>query len=222
MTGCLEMAKLRIAFVSDAFYPYTIGGSEKRYWEIARRLSKKHEIYFITLRYWDKNTFKRQKSVQKGRKIFVQSTFYADSLYNKHGKRKLSLVAKFSIGAFTAIMSKKFDVIDAPYAPIIHTYFIWLAKKLKKMDTPFMYTVHELWTSYWKRYLGSRLIGAIAEHINRIAVTKLPDAVITVSDYVKLRCIDYGVDPSSIYVVPNGIDYKYCLLYTSPSPRDRG
>lgn len=203
------MTGLRIAFISDAFYPYTIGGAEKRYWEIARRLSKKHEIYFVTLRYWDKGISRGKKSVQGRKKVRVQGFFTTDTLYNKHGKRRLSLVAKFSIGAFIASMSRKFDVIDTPYAPIVHTFSIWLAKKLKKMDTAFIYTVHELWTSYWKKYLGSKLMGTVAEHINRIAVTMLPDAVITVSDYVKRRCINYGVDPSSIYVVPNGIDYEY-------------
>ncbi len=36
---------MRIAFVYDAVYPWIKGGAEKRIYEIAKRLAKKHEVH---------------------------------------------------------------------------------------------------------------------------------------------------------------------------------
>jgi len=47
------MSGMRIAYVYDAAYPFVKGGGEKRIYEIARRLSKKHEVDWITLKWWE-------------------------------------------------------------------------------------------------------------------------------------------------------------------------
>lgn len=37
---------MKIAFVYDAVHPWIKGGTEKRIYEIGRRLVKKHEVHF--------------------------------------------------------------------------------------------------------------------------------------------------------------------------------
>ena len=42
---------MRILMASDLFHPFLLGGGEKRMYEIARRLAKKHEIHVLTRRF---------------------------------------------------------------------------------------------------------------------------------------------------------------------------
>ncbi len=42
---------MRILMASDLFHPFLLGGGETRMYEIARRLTKKHEIHVITRRF---------------------------------------------------------------------------------------------------------------------------------------------------------------------------
>jgi len=42
---------MRILMASDLYYPYLLGGGERRMYEIARRLAKKHEIHVLTRRF---------------------------------------------------------------------------------------------------------------------------------------------------------------------------
>jgi len=41
---------MRILMASDLFHPFLLGGGEKRRYEVARRLAKKHEIHVLTRR----------------------------------------------------------------------------------------------------------------------------------------------------------------------------
>src|SRR3989344_8462622 len=41
---------MKICMLSELFYPYLLGGAERRYYEIAKRLSKKHDITVYALR----------------------------------------------------------------------------------------------------------------------------------------------------------------------------
>ena len=46
--------KLKIAIVSDAVYPYNIGGKEKRIYELTTRLAKKgHQVTIYTMKWWE-------------------------------------------------------------------------------------------------------------------------------------------------------------------------
>ena len=48
------MKKMKIALVYDAIYPYIKGGAEKRFYEIAKRLSKKgHQMHLYGMKLWE-------------------------------------------------------------------------------------------------------------------------------------------------------------------------
>jgi len=43
---------MRIAFAYDAMFPYCSGGAERRFHELARRLAIRHDVHYVTWRYW--------------------------------------------------------------------------------------------------------------------------------------------------------------------------
>ena len=44
---------MKIAFVSDAIYPYNKGGKEKRIYEISTRLAKRsHNVHVFCMKWW--------------------------------------------------------------------------------------------------------------------------------------------------------------------------
>jgi hypothetical protein len=43
---------MKICMVSDVFYPYLMGGAERRYWELAKRLAREHEVHVYTMRWY--------------------------------------------------------------------------------------------------------------------------------------------------------------------------
>src|SRR3989304_9029162 len=43
------MNTMQICMLSELFYPYLLGGAERRYFEIAKRLAKRHEVTVLSL-----------------------------------------------------------------------------------------------------------------------------------------------------------------------------
>ena len=105
------MVGLRIAFVIDRLYPYTIGGAEKRYWEIGIRLSKRHEIHFITLRYWHNHQSSGYNPHVKDHNIIFHGVSRPYELYDNTGKRRLSSALRFSIEILPKILEEDFKVL---------------------------------------------------------------------------------------------------------------
>ena len=44
--------RLRIAFVYDGLVPFTTGGGERRYHELASRLAERHDVHYVSWRFW--------------------------------------------------------------------------------------------------------------------------------------------------------------------------
>jgi len=199
---------MRIAYVIDGFYPFTIGGSEKRYWELGKRLAKKHEIYFITFKYW-KNAELMEFSRDSSSTFFhVYGIHRFFSRYDPKGRRRISSAVEFSIKILPIVLREKFDIIDATLAPILHIPSLKIAQLAKRHRFAMIYTVHEVWKDIWKEYLKNPLVSMLAEFLERIALM-MPDQIIVPSKFVKERCIQAGIPPEKIEIVPNGIDYKY-------------
>ena len=48
---------MRICLVYDCLYPYTVGGAERWYRNLAERLAQEgHEVAYLTLRQWERGT----------------------------------------------------------------------------------------------------------------------------------------------------------------------
>ena len=45
---------MEIAYIYDAVYPWLKGGSEKRIYEISKRLvERRHEVHWFEIKWWD-------------------------------------------------------------------------------------------------------------------------------------------------------------------------
>jgi hypothetical protein len=45
---------MRIAFVYDCLYPYTVGGAERRYRSLVAQLAQRHDVTYVTRRQWQR------------------------------------------------------------------------------------------------------------------------------------------------------------------------
>ncbi len=191
---------MRIAVISDVIYPWNKGGAEKRYFEIYRRLAKKHEVHYFTIQYpgMEKEfTFNRMQvhAISPG----------PPNLYTA-SRRKIGPAIKFTILLFFTLMKYRFDVIDSNEFPHLPNFTVKLYK-LFHPRTIFLSTWHEHWgLYYWLKYLG--LLGGFFGYILQVLSAQAPDHLIVVSKKTKEDLIDSkSKKPESITIVGNGIDY---------------
>lgn len=186
----------RVAFVSDAVWPYNKGGKEKRLFEISNRLVKQgRQVDIYTMKWWDgPNTIKTEQGV------YLHAICKLHPLY-KGERRSFSEAVLFSL-ACCKLMFQSFDVVDVdsmPFFPLFPMRLItWLRRK--KMYA----TWHEVWgKQYWGQYLGgmSGRIGALTEWL----AMKTPDAVVSNSNYTTKQLIRAGMK-QEIITVPLGVD----------------
>lgn len=192
---------MKICIVSDVFYPYLMGGAERRYWEIAKRLADEHEVHVYTMRWYD---YPGEEEVS-GFKIH---RFNAPRGFYTEKRRSISDALRFALALLPAALRKhSFDVIDANQFPFLH---LISAKLLSRRDAaPLIVTWHEVWGDYWYDYMENRLYSATGKAIERLSA-QLPDKIMAVSRKTRKALISkLGVSPSNIAVVRNGIDFGY-------------
>src|SRR3989338_7407176 len=93
---------MNICFLSELFYPYLLGGAEKRYFEIAKRVAKKNNVTVYSL------NFKGYPKIEIKNNIQVVRV----GLEHPLNKRGLTVLISY-LPALLKSMSHKFDIIDA-------------------------------------------------------------------------------------------------------------
>jgi glycosyltransferase involved in cell wall biosynthesis len=194
---------LRIAFVTDRMYPFSMGGAEKRYWELAKRLGGRHEIHFFTARNGDNHSDGTSEFPGKMENFLVHYIANVSGIYDKVGRRTVYSALKFSSRLIPSIAGCSFDVIDATFAPIIHMYPLKVASN--HIQSPLVCTVHEVMSDHWSEYLRSRLVGNLAKYLEWTAL-RLADKIIAVSKTSAIQCEQSNVPKDRIAIIPNGID----------------
>jgi glycosyltransferase involved in cell wall biosynthesis len=196
----------RIAFVSDAIYPYHKGGKEKRLHEITTRLAAQgHDVHVYTMKWW---TGKRH-IVRDGVHLHAISKLYP--LY-KNDKRSTKQAIGFGFAVYKMLFHQ-FDVIDVDSMPFFPLYSARLVCNLKRKKLNA--TWHEVTPrSAWQAYTGP-ISGLIAYMIERTA-SRLPDRIISNSEHTtdrlkaqKLNC--------EIITVPLGINLDF--IYSAPTSK---
>jgi glycosyltransferase involved in cell wall biosynthesis len=192
---------MKICIVSDVFYPYLMGGAERRYWEIAKRLAEEHEVHVYTMRWCD---YPKEEEVSeiKIHRLNAPRGFYTEK------RRSIGDALRFSLVLMPVALKKHgFDVIDANQFPFLHLLPV---KILSKRDgTPLIVTWHEVWGDYWYAYMEKRFYGAVGRAVEWLSA-KLPDKIIAVSHKTRNALISkLGVSPGKIGVARNGIDFGY-------------
>jgi glycosyltransferase involved in cell wall biosynthesis len=185
---------LRIAFVYDALYPYVLGGGERRFHELAKRLSARHEVHFVSWQFWDGPARLERDGM----------TFHgvgrAPKLYGADGKRTVREAIAFGARALPVLLRQRFDVIDCSATPYVPLYAASLAARLRR--TPLVATWHEFWGEHWGAYLPHRRgVARVARALEAVGA-RLGDTVVPVSAFTARRI---GTRAGRVHVVPNGV-----------------
>ena len=141
---------MRICLLYDCLFPHTIGGAERWYRDIGRRLAAEgHDVTYVTLRQWDKGVdpdFDGVRVVRAGPRM---------ELYADEGRRRILPPLVFGAGVLWHLLRRggDYDVVHTASFP----YFSLLAAGIARRVHGFRLLVdwHELWTkAYWRGYLG--------------------------------------------------------------------
>ncbi|MBA7591409.1 hypothetical protein ES708_33565 [subsurface metagenome] len=189
---------MKIAFVSDAIYPYNKGGKEKRIYEISTRLAKRgYNVHVYCMKWWKE---KETHRIENGVHLHTISRHYP--LYS--GKRRSIKEAVMFAFACFKLIREDFDVIDVDHMPhfvLFSTKVVCILKKTKLIAT-----WNEVWgRKYWKEYLGE--LGNIAYIIEKLSVL-MPDRIISISEHTTNKLKNDLLSKKDIITITVGVDFE--------------
>ncbi len=156
------LAAVRICIVYDCLYPYTVGGGERWYRNVAERMARDgHEVTYLTLRQWDRGVVPELDGVR------VVAVGPRMALYTPSGRRRILPPLVFGLGVLAHLLRhpRRYDVLDTCAFP----YFSLLAAALVRPLARYELVVDwfEVWSSsYWRAYLGPA--GRVGELVQRL------------------------------------------------------
>ncbi len=134
---------LRILNLFDAIYPDSIGGIERRNYELATLLGGRgHEV---TLAGWAE----RESFPADG--VRVLPVGRSRPLYERSGKRGLPATALFA-REILRLDVKPYDLVETASVPYLHIPA--LALKCRALGKPLLVSWYEYWGAYWRSYVG--------------------------------------------------------------------
>jgi glycosyltransferase involved in cell wall biosynthesis len=177
---------VRVCIVYDCLYPFTVGGAERWYRNLAERLADEgHEVTYLTLRQWE------QGEEADVRGVHVVTVGPRMDLYVR-GRRRVGPPLVFGLGVFWHLLrhGRRYDVVHTASFP----YFSLLAAGVLRGLGGFRLVVdwHELWTrEYWREYLGP-LGGGIGWAVQRLCL-RIPQTAFCFSRLYARRLQANGV-----------------------------
>jgi glycosyltransferase involved in cell wall biosynthesis len=156
---------MRICLIYDCLYPYTVGGAERWYGALARRLADAgHEVTYLTRRQWDPADPPRIPGVR------VVAVSPGGPLYTDDGRRAIGPPLRFGLGVLRHLLRHRraYDAVHTCSFP----YFSLLAARvaLAGRRVPVSVDWFEVWSrDYWVEYLGARA-GRIGEAVQRLCM----------------------------------------------------
>jgi len=141
---------MRILIVYDCLFPYTIGGGERWYRNLAERLTAEgHEVTYLTLRQWDRGARADLPGVAV-RTAGPRMALYAD------GRRKIAPPLVFGAGVLWHLLrrGRRYDVVHTASFPFFSLLAAALVRPLHRYGL--IVDWFELWSrAYWRDYLGA-------------------------------------------------------------------
>lgn len=142
---------MRVCVIYDCLFPYTVGGGERWYREVAGRAARDgDEVTYLTLRQWGRGT-----APDAGAGVRVRTVGPRMALYTGDGRRRILPPLVFGIGVFAHLLrhGRDYDVVDTCAFP----YFSLLAAAALAPLMGYRLVVEwfEVWSAdYWREYLG--------------------------------------------------------------------
>lgn len=187
-----------ISFISDAIYPYHIGGKEVRLHQVSTGLVRRgQKVHIYTMKWWDG---KEKQITREGVTLHAICKNYP--LYK--GKRR-SIVQGLMFGlACFKLMFIPLDIIDVDHMPYFPLFSLHIIAKLRHKKL--FATWHEFWgKDYWQEYLGKP--GILAYYLE-LLTTRVSNTILAVSDLTANRLKHLARAKQQIQVINNGIDYS--------------
>jgi glycosyltransferase involved in cell wall biosynthesis len=178
---------VRVCIVYDCLFPYTIGGAERWYRNLAEALAAKgHDVTMLTLRQWDRDHDPEIPGVH----VVVAGARMG--LYTSGGRRRLLPPLVFGAGVLWHLLrqGRRYDVVHTASFP----YFSVLAAATARRRGSYRIVVdwHEVWTrEYWREYVG-RVAGAIGWRVQR-ACLRVPQRAFCFSRLHERRLRELGL-----------------------------
>ncbi len=178
---------MQVCIVYDCLFPYTIGGAERWYRNLAEALAARgHDVTLLTLRQWESD----DEPVIPGVRIVTAGPRMG--LYTAQGRRRLLPPLVFGAGVLWHLLrrGRRYDVVHTASFP----YFSLLAAALARRLGGYRIVVdwHEVWTAgYWREYLG-RLGGAVGWRVQR-ACLRVPQRAFCFSRLHERRLHEQGL-----------------------------
>jgi glycosyltransferase involved in cell wall biosynthesis len=164
---------MRVCILYDCLYPWTVGGAERWYRNLAAELvAAGHEVTYLTRRQWDDDDPPRIEGVS------VIAVSPRDALYGKDGNRRILPPLRFGLGVLRHLLRHRgrYDVVHTCAFP----YFSLLAARaaLAGTDTRLGVDWFEVWSKpYWRSYLGW-LGGTVGHWVQRACARLTPLAFV--------------------------------------------
>lgn len=196
---------MKIALVADAIYPFTLGGSEIRNYEIARRLVERgHEVHIYGAKWWD------GPEVASHEGVFLHGMHhFPKGLYGKNNKRSGLDMLFLSIKIARKLIHEDYNIIDTLSFNFLNCYAIKAAAAIKK--TPLVFTWQQYFDEHIVDYVGSsgpgRLNVKIIKQLEKYS-TKLADYNVACSMKVKEELEKRGVKSGNIKLIYNGCSLR--------------
>jgi glycosyltransferase involved in cell wall biosynthesis len=188
---------MKIGFVSDAVYPWNVGGLETLESTESKELAKIHNVHFFSLR-WPG----MQKDFRQNNIMYHTLHHITTEKFYRHGRRSIREALVFTAGLFR-LFFYKFDYIQSNEFPIVQIpllkFYCWLTGCKLILD------MHEIWDKeYWTSYLGA-FSGSLANAFASWAINGA-DAYISNSSATAEKLVELGVDRKRIHVFSPVID----------------
>ena len=200
---------MRICILYDCLFPWTVGGAERWYRNLAERLAADgHGVTYLTRLQWDPA---EPPEVPGVRVLAVSGT---DELYGEDGNRRIVPPLRFGRGVLRHLWRHggDYDVVHTASFP----YFSVLAAGLARRRHRFGLVVdwHEVWSRhYWREYLGP-LAGALGHEVQRLCA-RVPQHAFCFSRLHRDRLLEEGLRSA-----PELLEGEYAGDLTAPEPND--
>lgn len=199
---------MRICVVYDCLYPFTVGGAERWYANLARRLAERgHEVTYLTRRQWESGSEPDLAGVRVVA-ISPRMELYAE------GRRRVLPPLVFGLATLGHLLrnGRRYDVVHTASFP----YFSLLGAAAARPTGRYRLVVdwHEAWThEYWSEYLG-RIGGRIGWWVQRLCL-RIPQQAFCFSRLHEGRLREGGLRGEL-----TRLEGEYDGELVSPSPRE--
>jgi len=140
---------MRVCVVYDCLYPYTVGGAERWYRNLAERIAHAdHDVTYLTLRQWDED---EEPSIPGVEVVAVGPRM---ELYAA-GRRRILPPLVFGAGVLVHLLrrGRRYDIVHTASFPYFSVLAAWIARTFHRFRI--FVDWHEVWSrQYWREYLG--------------------------------------------------------------------